>query len=125
MKQIIKTEKAPKAIGPYNQAVLAKGVLYCSGQIAIDPITNELIISDIESETKQVMNNLNAVLQAANMDFKNVVKCSIFSKDMNQYSLVNNIYSSYFKDNPPAREAVQVSVLPKNVNVEISLIAVE
>ena len=125
MKQIIKTEKAPKAIGPYNQAVLAKGVLYCSGQIAIDPITNELIISDIESETKQVMNNLNAVLQAANMDFKNVVKCSIFLKDMNQYSLVNNIYSSYFKDNPPAREAVQVSVLPKNVNVEISLIAVE
>ncbi|MGC6428452.1 MAG: Rid family detoxifying hydrolase [Flavobacteriales bacterium] len=125
MKQIIKTEKAPKAIGPYSQAVLAKGVLYCSGQIAIDPITNELIISDIESETKQVMNNLNAVLQAANMDFKNVVKCSIFLKDMNQYSLVNNIYSSYFKDNPPAREAVQVSVLPKNVNVEISLIAVE
>lgn len=125
MKQIIKTEKAPKAIGPYSQAVLAKGVLYCSGQIAIDPITNELIVSDIESETKQVMNNLNAVLQAANMDFKNVVKCSIFLKDMNQYSLVNNIYSSYFKDNPPAREAVQVSVLPKNVNVEISLIAVE
>lgn len=125
MKQIIKTEKAPKAIGPYSQAVLANGVLYCSGQIAIDPITNELIISDIESETKQVMNNLNAVLQAANMDFKNVVKCSIFLKDMNQYSLVNNIYSSYFKDNPPAREAVQVSVLPKNVNVEISLIAVE
>lgn len=125
MKQIIKTEKAPKAIGPYSQAVLAKGVLYCSGQIAIDPITNELIISDIESETKQVMNNLNAVLQAANMDFNNVVKCSIFLKDMNQYSLVNNIYSSYFKNNPPAREAVQVSVLPKNVNVEISLIAVE
>ena len=125
MKQIIKTEKAPKAIGPYSQAVLANGVLYCSGQIAIDPITNELIISDIESETKQVMNNLNAVLQAANMDFKNVVKCSIFLKDLNQYSLVNNIYSSYFKDNPPAREAVQVSALPKNVNVEISLIAVE
>jgi 2-iminobutanoate/2-iminopropanoate deaminase len=125
VKQIIKTKLAPAAIGPYSQAILTNGTLYSSGQIAIDPSTNQLINDNIEEETHQVMKNLCAVLKAANMNFSNVVKCTIFMKDMNQYSQINNVYAQYFKQNPPAREAVQVSVLPKNVNIEISLIAIK
>ena len=125
MKKIIKTAEAPLPIGPYNQAVLKGNTLYASGQIAIDPSTNVLIGGDIKAETKQVMENLAAVLRAADMDFSQVVKCSIFISDMNDFSEINQVYGAYFNDETaPARETVQVSVLPKNVNVEISLIAI-
>ena len=124
MKKIISTPHAPAAIGPYSQAVLAEGVLYTAGQIAIVPETGELDLSNITAETHQVMKNLEAVLSAAEMDFSNVAKCTIFLKDMNQYAEINAVYAQYFSDNPPAREAVQVSRLPKDVNIEISLIAV-
>ena len=123
MKKVISTKKAPKAIGPYSQAILTGNTLYCSGQIAINPETGELILSSISEETNQIMKNISEVLKAAEMNFSNVVKCSIFMKDMGQYSEINDVYSSYFLENPPAREAVEVSVLPKNVNVEISIIA--
>ena len=125
MKKVISTQKAPKAIGPYSQAILSGNTLYCSGQIAINPETGELILSSISEETHQVMKNISEILKAAEMDFSNVVKCSIFMKDMGQYSEINDVYASYFSANPPAREAVEVSVLPKNVNIEISVIAVK
>ncbi len=125
MKKIIKTTDAPLPIGPYNQAILKNDTLYASGQIAIHPKTNELITGDIKAETTQVMENLAAVLNAAEMDFSHVVKCSIFISDMNDFAAINAIYGAYFNnETAPARETVQVSVLPKNVNVEISLIAV-
>ncbi len=124
MKTIIKTDKAPMPIGPYNQAILATNTLYASGQIAIDPVTNALIDGDIKDETRQVMENLAAVLDAAGMNFSNVVKCSIFISDMNDFGAINEVYGRYFDDETaPARETVQVAVLPKRVNVEISLIA--
>ena len=125
MKKIISTNNAPKAIGPYSQAVLAGNTLYCSGQIAINPKSGALNTANITTETNQVMQNLEAVLSEAEMNFDNVVKCSIFLKDMKQYTDVNKVYAEYFNDNPPAREAVEVSVLPRNVNIEISLIAVK
>jgi len=124
-KKVITTPEAPETIGPYSQAILSGNTLYCSGQIAINPENGELVMDNITEETHQVMKNISEVLKAANMDFKNVVKCSIFMNEMNQYSEINEVYSSYFSDNPPAREAVEVSVLPKNVNVEISVIAVK
>ena len=124
MKKIITSKHAPAPIGPYNQAVLNGNMLYTSGQIAINPATGELVLDDIKSETKQVMKNLEAVLKAANMDFSNVIKSSIFIIDMNDFSQINEVYGSYFKDNSaPARETVQVACLPKNVNIEISVIA--
>ena len=125
MKKIISTNNAPKAIGPYSQAVLAGNTLYCSGQIAINPKNGVLNNANIITETNQVMQNLEAVLSEAEMNFDNVVKCSIFLKDMKQYTDVNKVYAEYFNENPPAREAVEVSVLPRNVNIEISLIAVK
>ena len=125
MKKAINTKNAPKAIGPYSQAILSGNTLYCSGQIAINPDTGNLVIENITAETNQVMKNILAVLNAADMNFENVVKCSIFMIDMNDYSAVNQVYAKCFSENPPAREAVQVSVLPKNVNVEISIIAVK
>jgi 2-iminobutanoate/2-iminopropanoate deaminase len=125
MKKVINTKNAPKAIGPYSQAILSGNTLYCSGQIAINPDTGNLVIENITAETNQVMKNILAVLKAADMNFENVVKCSIFMKDMNDYAAINEVYAKHFEDNPPAREAVQVSVLPKNVNVEISIIAVK
>jgi 2-iminobutanoate/2-iminopropanoate deaminase len=125
MKKIIFTEKAPAPIGPYNQAVLVGNILYTSGQIAINPLTNELVLENIETETKQVMENLKAVLEAAEMTFENVIKVSIFISDMNNFSKINTIYGAYFNEaTAPARETVQVACLPKNVNVEISAIAV-
>ncbi len=125
MKTIIKTDKAPLPIGPYNQAILVNGTLFVSGQIALNPKTNKRITGDITTETKQVMENLSAVLDAASMDFSHVVKCSIFISDMDNFSAINEVYGSYFdEENAPARETVEVSVLPKHVNVEISLIAV-
>ena len=123
MKTIIKTDKAPMPIGPYNQGILVNNTLYASGQIAINPTTNELISVGIKEETKQVMENLAAVLDAAGMCFSDVVKCSIFISDMNDFVAINEVYGTYF-ENAPARETVQVAVLPKRVNVEISLIAV-
>lgn len=123
-KKIIKTSEAPAAIGPYSQAVLAGDTLYCSGQIAINPNTGELVIDSIPAETEQVMKNIKAVLNAAEMDFSNVVKCSIFMSSMEHYGAINVVYAAYFSENPPAREAVAVKTLPKEVNVEISVIAV-
>ena len=124
MKKIIKTDKAPAPIGPYNQAVLVDNTLYASGQIAINPINNELVIDTLENETHQVMQNMIAVLEAADMRIENVVKCSIFISDMNNFSRINEVYGSYFEGNYPARETVEVACLPKHVNVEISCIAV-
>jgi|TARA_B100001939_G_scaffold340664_1_gene349087 2-iminobutanoate/2-iminopropanoate deaminase len=125
MKKIIKTKNAPSPVGPYNQAILFNNTLYASGQIAINPLNNQIINEDIEAETKQVMKNLNEVLKEAKMDFSNVVKCTIFLKDMNDFESVNQIYSTFFNEkDAPARETVEVSMLPKNVNVEISLIAI-
>ncbi len=124
-KKIIHTGKAPAPIGPYNQAVLAGDTLYVSGQIALDPQSGELHTSTIEEETEWVMRNLGAVLEAAEMDFSHIVKCSIFISDMQQFNRINQVYGQYFNDNAPARETVQVAVLPKNVNVEISAIAVK
>jgi len=123
MKKVISTHNAPAAIGPYSQAILSGNTLYCSGQIAINPVTGNLVIDNITEETNQVMQNILAVLNEAEMDFSHVVKCSIFMKDMNDYAAINAVYANSFGENPPAREAVQVSVLPKNVNVEISVIA--
>lgn len=126
MKKIIFTEKAPAPIGPYNQAVLVGNTLYTSGQIAIDPVTNELVLDTIEEETKLVMENLKAVLEAAEMTFENVIKVSIFISDMGNFAKINAVYGSYFNEaTAPARETVQVACLPKNVNVEISAIAIK
>lgn len=122
-KEIIFTDKAPAPIGPYSQAVLSNGTLYVSGQIGIDQYADAWINETIEKETEQVMKNLGYVLEAAGMDFSNILKCSIFISDMNDFAKINSIYANYFDDNPPARECVQVSVLPKNVNIEISCIA--
>ncbi len=124
MKKIIFTDKAPAPIGPYNQAVLKGNTLFTSGQIAINPATEALVLDTIEAETTQVMENMKAVLEAAGMTFENVVKTTIFIMDMNDFGKINTIYGSYFNEKTaPARETVQVACLPKNVNVEISMIA--
>ena len=125
MKKIITIKNAPAPVGPYSQAILHGNTLYSSGQIAIDPNTNELVLSSIEEETHQVMKNIKAILEAAQMNWNNVIKCSIFLCDMNNFSIINEIYASYFSINFPARETVEVACLPKNVNVEISFIAIQ
>jgi 2-iminobutanoate/2-iminopropanoate deaminase len=126
MKKIINTTKAPAPIGPYNQAVLSGNTLYTSGQIALDPETMELVTGDIKTETKQVMENMKAVLEAAEMTFEHVIKTSIFINDMHDFAQINEIYGSYFDEaTAPARETVEVANLPKFVNVEISMIAVK
>lgn len=126
MKKIINTPKAPAPIGPYNQATLINGTLYISGQIPIDPSTGQLVTGDIKKETKQSMENLKAILAEAGMTFENVVKTSIFIKDMHQFADINEAYGAYFDaDTAPARETVEVANLPKFVNVEISMIAVK
>lgn len=126
MKKIIFTDKAPAPIGPYNQAVLVGNTLYTSGQIAINPSNGELVLENIETETKQVMENMKAVLEAAEMSFENVVKSTIFISDMNDFAKINTVYGSYFDEKTaPARETVQVACLPKNVNVEISMLAIK
>ena len=125
MKKILFTDKAPAPIGPYNQAVLSGNTLYTSGQIAINPATGDLVLDSIEIETKQVMENMKAVLESAGMTFENVVKSTIFISNMNDFTSINSVYGSYFNEKTaPARETVQVACLPKNVNVEISMIAV-
>ena len=122
MKKIIHSSNAPEAIGPYSQAVFANNTLYCSGQIALDK-NGVLVNENISDETNQIINNIREVLKAANMDFTNVVKSTIFLKNMQDFNVVNKIYEKVFDDNPPARETVEVSNLPKNVNIEISVIA--
>lgn len=125
MKSIVHTDKAPAPIGPYSQAVLTGNMLFISGQIAIDPATNQLINGSIGDEAQQVMKNLEALLSASDLSFESVVKATIFLSDMNHFAEVNEIYGSYFISNFPARETIAVLGLPKNVNVEISMIAVK
>ena len=126
MKKIINTPNAPAPIGPYNQAVLVGNTLYTSGQIALHPKTMQLVTDTIEEETKQVMENMKAVLSAADMTFENVIKASIFISDMHNFAKINTVYATYFnEDTAPARETVEVANLPKFVNVEISMIAVK
>jgi 2-iminobutanoate/2-iminopropanoate deaminase len=124
-KIVINTVEAPTPIGPYSQAILCDNTLYLSGQVCIDPATGELKNQDIQQETHQVMQNLQAVLRAANMQFSDVVKTCIFITDMNRFAAINEVYSQYFSTDFPARETVQVSALPRFVNVEISMIAVK
>lgn len=125
-KHIVNTQNAPEPVGPYSQAVKAGSLLFTSGQIAIDPKTGELNTSNITDETNLVMSNIKAILSKDNMDFSNVVKVSIFIKDMGQFAIINEIYSQYFDNSEaPARETVEVSRLPKDVNIEISVIASE
>ncbi len=126
MKEIKNTSQAPNPVGPYNQAVLAGNTLYISGQIAIHPPTGEIVNASIEAETRQVMENLKAILANADMTLDNVVKCSVFVKNMQNYGRINAVYAEYFaEDTAPARELVEVGALPKYVNVEISAIAVK
>jgi 2-iminobutanoate/2-iminopropanoate deaminase len=125
MKKIIYSEQAPAPIGPYSQAVLAGNTLYASGQIALDPATGQLVSGSIEEETRQVMKNVGAILTAAGMDFSHVVKSSIFIKNMGDFARINAVYGEYFTSNPPARETVEVARLPKDVNIEISVIAIK
>ena len=123
MKKIINTTHAPTPIGPYSQAVIIGNIMFASGQIAINPLTAELVTSSIQEETHQVMKNIKGLLDEAGINFSNIVKTSIFLKDMNDFAAVNEVYGSYFTADYPARETVQVSRLPKDVNVEISVIA--
>lgn len=124
MKKIIETPHAPAPIGPYSQAVLYDDTLYTSGQIAIDPRTGDLVSGDISKETEQVMKNIGAVLEQAKMSYNNVLKTTIFIKDMNDFQKINTVYGSYFDEaTAPARETVEVARLPKDVNVEISVLA--
>ncbi|MDZ7771533.1 MAG: RidA family protein [Balneolaceae bacterium] len=123
MKKIIHTSEAPQAIGPYSQAVAYDGILYCSGQIGLVPGTGEFAGEDVESQARQVMKNLKAVLEEAGSGFDQVIKCSIFLADMDDFATVNEIYGGYFGENPPARETVAVKTLPKNCRVEIGCIA--
>ena len=124
-KKIIQTGNAPAPIGPYNQAIRTGNMLFISGQICIDPASGELKKKDLQEETHQVMHNLKAILREAGMQFSNVVKTTIYLTDMNRFADINEIYGKYFDGNFPARETVQVSALPRFVNVEISIIAAD
>ncbi|MBK9270747.1 MAG: RidA family protein [Saprospiraceae bacterium] len=124
MRKVIYTPKAPKPIGPYSQAIMIGHTLYVSGQIALDPSTNELVSGSIETETHRVLDNIAAILEAAGMDFSHVAKCSVFVKDILQFSRINAVYATYFpSEGAPARELVEVVALPRGVQVEISCIA--
>ena len=123
-KEIIQTSKVPTPIGPYSQAVIANGFLFASGQVAFDPATGELVLTDIQAETRQVMENIKAILDEAKLSFANVVKTTIFLSDMQLFAQVNEVYGSYFTANFPARETVAVKTLPRNVNIEVSITAV-
>ena len=125
LKSVVYSENAPEPIGPYSQAIQTGNMLFVSGQIAIQKSSGNFIVGSIDEETIQVMTNIRYILAAAGMDFTNVVKSSIFLKDMNNFPKVNEVYGRYFKENPPARETIEVSRLPKDVNVEISCIAVK
>ena len=123
-KEIIQTSKVPSPIGPYSQAVIANGFLFASGQVAFDPATGELVLTDIQAETRQVMENIKAILEEAKLSFANVVKTTIFLSDMQLFAQVNEVYGSYLTANFPARETVAVKTLPRNVNIEVSITAV-
>jgi 2-iminobutanoate/2-iminopropanoate deaminase len=123
-KQIIQTDKVPAPIGPYSQAVIANGFLFASGQIAFNPATGELVLENIQSETKQVMENIKAILEESKLSFAHIVKTTIFLSDMQLFAQVNEVYGSYFSSDFPARETVAVKTLPRNVNVEISITAI-
>jgi 2-iminobutanoate/2-iminopropanoate deaminase len=125
MKQVINTTQAPAPIGPYSQAIAAGNFVFVSGQIPSNPSTGEIVSGDIKAETKQVMENIKAVLSEAGVGFSSIVKTTIFLTDMQSFAQVNEVYGTYFTDQFPARETVQVSALPKNVNVEISVIAIK
>jgi len=123
-KEIIQTSKVPAPIGPYSQAVIANGFLFASGQVAFNPATGKLVLTDIQAETRQVMENIKAILEEAKLSFANVVKTTIFLSDMQLFAQVNEVYGSYFTANFPARETVAVKTLPRNVNIEVSITAV-
>ena len=123
-KEIIQSSKVPTPIGPYSQAVIANGFLFASGQVAFNPATGELVLTDIQAETRQVMENIKAILEEAKLSFANVVKTTIFLSDMQLFAQVNEVYGSYFTANFPARETVAVKTLPRNVNIEVSITAV-
>lgn len=123
MKTIINTDTAPRAIGPYSQAVMIDGFLYTSGQIAIDPATGELVEGGIEAQTERVLENIKAILKAAGMDLNNVIKTTVFVTNMGDFAKINEIYGRYFKDNPPARSLVEVKSLPKGALIEIEVVA--
>ena len=125
MKRAITSDQAPKPIGPYSQAVVSGNQFYCSGQIAINPTSGELETDEIQAETRLVLNNLKALVEAADFSMTDIVKCTIFIKDMGQFALINEVYAEYFSEQPPARECVEVARLPKDVNVEISCIAIK
>ena len=125
MKKAIESQKAPAPIGPYSQAIWANDMLFISGQVAIDRENDTMVIHEIKAETHQVMKNLRNILEAAGLGFDKVVKSSIFVKNMGDFQAINEVYGSYFDNVPPARETVEVSALPKNVNVEISCIAIK
>jgi 2-iminobutanoate/2-iminopropanoate deaminase len=124
VKKIVKTEKAPAPVGPYNQAIISGNFVFTAGQIAIDPETGNLEPNDIKIQTKRVIENLRAVLQASGSDLSEVVKTTVFLKDMNDFALMNEVYAQYFSDNSPARSAVEVARLPKDVLVEMECIAI-
>ena len=124
MKTVVSSDRAPQAIGPYSQAIKANGFLFISGQIPLDPVTGQIVYGGIENQTHQVLANLRAILERENLTFANVVKTSVFLKDMDDFTLMNNVYSQYFTGEPPARACVQVAKLPRDVSVEIELIAV-
>ena len=124
-KEIIKTKKAPSAIGPYSQAIRVENLLFLSGQISINPETNEFIDGDIEIQTEQILKNIKAILEAGSSSLENVVKVTIYLQDMKDFNLVNKIYSKYFEDSLPARATVEVSNLPKNAKLEIDAIAIK
>ncbi len=125
MKEIIRTDKVPAAIGPYSQATKAGGMLFVSGQIPLDPATGEIVEGDVKIQTRQVMENIRAIIEAAGYGFEQVVKCSCFLKDMGSFVDFNEVYAEYFQTNPPARECVEVARLPKDVLVEISVICAD
>lgn len=122
MKEIVQTEKAPKAVGPYSQAVKSGNFLFVSGQIPLDPDSNEVVGAAIEEQAEQVLKNLSGIIQAAGLNMENVVKCSCFISDMDNFQKFNAVYGKYFNENPPSRECVEVSKLPKNVLIEVSAI---
>jgi 2-iminobutanoate/2-iminopropanoate deaminase len=123
-KKVVFTEKAPKPIGPYSQAIIAGNLIFTAGQIPIDPATNQVVQGDIKEQTRRVLENLRAILESVGATFDDVVKVTIYMKDLNEFSAMNEVYSEYFKNSPPARTTVEVSRLPRDVKIEIDLIAI-
>jgi 2-iminobutanoate/2-iminopropanoate deaminase len=123
MREVIATDQAPQAIGPYSQAIRAQGLIFTSGQVAIDPATQQVIAGDVSAQTDRVLKNLAAILQASNSSLEKVLRCTVFLKNMGDFAAMNEVYGRYFKQQPPARSTVEVARLPKDVLVEIDVIA--